>query len=109
MAVLRVKLGQQLLEQDIVSNITAFFVIFIFVFISATTTMCFFTPDFQTAASSVAATLGNIGPGFGVVGPMVTYSSIPAAGKAILAFCMLLGRLELYTVLVLFLPSIWRK
>jgi len=109
MAVLRVKLGQQLLEQDIVSNITAFFVIFVFVFISATTAMCFFTPDFQTAASSVAATLGNIGPGFGAVGPMVSYSGIPAAGKGILAFCMLLGRLELYTVLVLFLPGIWRK
>ena len=63
----------------------------------------------MTAASSVIATLGNIGPGLGDVGATKTYAFIPAPGKMVLTFCMLLGRLELYTVLVVFLPSFWRK
>ena len=58
--------------------------------------------------ASIAA-LGNIGPGLGKVGPTCTYSWITAGGKMLLSFAMLLGRLELYTVLVLFLPSFWKK
>ena len=63
----------------------------------------------ETAITSVAATLNNVGPGLGAVGPFDNYAGIPTTGKAILTLCMLLGRLELYTVLVLFLPSFWRK
>ena len=62
-----------------------------------------------TAASSVAATLGNIGPGLGAVGAIETYACIPTAGKLILIACMLLGRLELYTVLVLLHRGFWKK
>ena len=55
------------------------------------------------------ATLGNIGPGLAGVGPMTNFSHIPGVGKWILSLCMLLGRLELYTVLILFMPEVWRK
>jgi trk system potassium uptake protein TrkH len=57
----------------------------------------------------VAATLGNIGPGLGSVGPSDNYAHIPTIGKWILTFFMLAGRLEIYTVLILFAPSYWRK
>ena len=71
--------------------------------------MSFFTPNRATAFSSVIAMLGNIGPGLGAVGATMNYADIPSAGKVILTCFMLLGRLELYTVLVLFLPGFWRK
>lgn len=108
-AVLRVRLGEERLEPEVVSSIMAFVAIFVLVFIAGTAVMCFFTPDFPTAASSVAATLGNIGPGLGLVGPMSTYADIPPAGQGILIVLMLLGRLELYTVLVMLLPGFWKK
>ncbi|HOW98591.1 MAG TPA: TrkH family potassium uptake protein, partial [Kiritimatiellia bacterium] len=107
-AVLRVRLGEERLEPEVVSSIMAFVAIFVLLFLAGTAVMCFFTPDFPTAASSVAATLGNIGPGLGLVGPMSTYATIPPAGQAVLIVCMLLGRLELYTVLVMLLPGFWK-
>ena len=60
------------------------------------------------AMGAVAATLGNVGPGFGVVGPTTTYADIHPFAKAVLTLDMLLGRLELFTLLVLFHPEFWR-
>jgi trk system potassium uptake protein TrkH len=57
----------------------------------------------------VAATLGNIGPGIGLVGPIENYAHIPVFGKWFLSFLMLIGRLELFTVLILFSPGFWKK
>ena len=65
--------------------------------------------DLLTAASCTIATMANIGPGLGDVGPIDNYAHIATAGKFILTFCMLLGRLEIYTVLILFSPSFWKK
>ena len=65
--------------------------------------------DIPSAGASVIATLSNIGPGLGSVGPVDNFAHVPALGKLVLAFCMLLGRLELFTVLVLVFPSFWRK
>jgi trk system potassium uptake protein TrkH len=56
----------------------------------------------------VIASLGNIGPGIGMVGPVENYAAIPLAGKWVLAFLMLLGRLELFTVLILFTRAFWK-
>jgi trk system potassium uptake protein TrkH len=64
--------------------------------------------DNITALSSVTASLGNVGPGLGLVGPMENYFFIPAVGKGVLIFCMLAGRLELFTLLMLFTPAFWR-
>jgi len=66
-------------------------------------------PDIQTAASSAIASLSNVGPGFAGVGPASSYAAIPAGGQGILAVLMLVGRLELLTVLAILMPSFWRK
>jgi trk system potassium uptake protein TrkH len=108
-AVLKIKMGRVSVTQEVISHISAFFIVFVLVFALGTLVMSFFTPDLQTAASSVIASLGNIGPGLGAVGAVQNYAAIPAAGKVFLTFCMLLGRLELYTVLIILLPSFWRK
>lgn len=107
--VFHVKLGDTPVSQEVVSHVTGFVLIFIGIFIFATLLMTFWMDDFTTAFSSVIATLGNIGPGLGAVGATQDYSGIPAAGKCLLILCMLLGRLELYTVLVFFLPRFWQK
>lgn len=65
--------------------------------------------DFDTSIGAVAATLGNIGPGLGGVGPALNYAEIHGVGKWFLSFLMLVGRLELFTVLVLFSPMFWRR
>jgi trk system potassium uptake protein TrkH len=108
-AVMQVKLGGKPVEQEIVSHIAAFFAIFILIFALGSFAMTFFTPNLETAATSVIATLGNIGPGLNAVGATQNYAAIPTAGQGLLTVFMLLGRLELYTVLILFLPSFWKK
>ena len=65
--------------------------------------------DFVTSFAAVAATIGNIGPGFASVGANENYAHLPYIVKVVLALCMLVGRLEIYTVLVLLVPSFWKK
>jgi len=108
-AVLQVKLNGEPVDTEAVSNIMAFVAMFVLIFAVGTFAMTFFVPDVETAFSSVIASLGNIGPGLAGVGATKTYADIPAVGKGILTLCMLLGRLELYTVLVILLPSFWKK
>ena len=109
LAVVRVKIGREPVPQEVISHISGFFIVFMLVFAGGTLVMTLFTPDLQTALTSVIATLGNIGPGLGGVGAVQNYSAIPTAGKAFLTVLMLLGRLELYTVLIVLLPSYWKK
>ncbi len=108
-AVLKVKIGRAPVSGDVVSHIAAFVIVFVLVFAMGTLIMTYFTPDIETALSSVIATLGNIGPGLGGVGAVQNYAAIPSAGKVLLTVFMLLGRLELYTVLIVLLPSFWKK
>ncbi len=108
-AIYHVKVGRQLVEAEIVSMIGAFFIIFILVFAGASAAMMAFVPDPVAAVSSVVAALGNVGPGLGQVGPSGNYAFVPAGGKLILTLCMLMGRLELYTMLVVLIPSFWRR
>ena len=91
------------------TNVLGFFFLFIGIFAIVTCIMAALGLDLVSAAASTIATMANIGPGLGSVGPVDNYAHIPTVGKFILSFCMLLGRLELYTVLVLFSPEIWRK
>ncbi len=108
-AVIQPKLGGKPIEPVIIAHICAFFAIFVLVFALGSFIMTFFTPNLETAATSVIATLGNIGPGLNAVGATQNYAAIPPVGQAFLTFLMLLGRLELYTVLILFLPSFWKR
>ncbi len=108
-AVLKIKVGRQALSERDVSHITAFFMLFVVVFALASWIMTFFTPDLATAVTSAIATLGNIGPGLAGVGATQTYAAIPAPGHIVLTICMLLGRLELYTVLIVLQAVYWRR
>jgi trk system potassium uptake protein len=108
-SVIAIKIGDRSINPPEVSHISAFVMLFVLLFGFFTLIMCFFTPDIETAFSSVIATMGNIGPGLAGVGATRNYAEIPALGQAILTFCMLLGRLELYTVLIVLLPSFWNR
>jgi trk system potassium uptake protein TrkH len=65
--------------------------------------------EMESVLSAGATTLGNVGPGFGVVGPMFSFADIHPAGKMLLILCMWIGRLEVVTAMVLFLPDFWKK
>jgi trk system potassium uptake protein TrkH len=64
--------------------------------------------DFESAASAVAASLGNVGPAFGFAGPLRSYSGFSNLSKIVMSICMLLGRLEVFTLMILFNPEIWK-
>lgn len=108
-AVVHTKINHKPVETKIVAQVSTFFVIFVLIFALGSFIMSFYTPDLETAVSATIATLGNIGPGLSEIGPMGNYSSIDPSGQGFLIFLMLLGRLELYTVLVLLLPSFWKR
>ena len=108
-AVKKTKLGRSVMPDPIEKSILGFFVLFIAVFAFGSLFMASLGLDVVTATTSVIATLGNIGPGLARVGSIENFAFIPAVGKVFLSICMILGRLELYTVLVLFLPDFWRR
>ncbi len=108
-AVRLVKLGHRPVDKEVMQSILGFFALYMGVFVVASFIMAGVGMDLPSAGASVIATLSNIGPGLGSVGPVDNFAHVPAFGKLVLAFCMLLGRLELFTVLVLIFPSFWRK
>ena len=108
-AIVQVKLAGKVIDESILRSITGFFVLFMSLFIISGLILTAMGLDFITAFSAVIASLGNIGPGLGGVGPAENYSHIPYLGKWLLIFCMLLGRLEIFTILVLLVPEYWRR
>ena len=86
----------------------AFFFLYVMMLLITTMVVASGGNDILTSFSASAATLGNIGPGFGKVGPTGNYAYLQPYIKWFLSFSMLVGRLELYTVLVLFRPGVWR-
>lgn len=108
-AVTTVKLGGRPVPEEILSSIWGFFILYLGIFVVASLIMAALGLDFISSFASVAASMGNIGPGLGVVGPGRNYLDIPLLGKWVLILCMLLGRLEIYTVIALLVPAYWRK
>lgn len=108
-AVIPVRFNKIAVEPHIVSNILAFIAFYLLTFATGVVVMSAIGSDLETSIGAVAACLGNIGPGIGDVGPAENFSNIPVIGKWFLSFLMLIGRLELFTVLVLFSPEFWRK
>lgn len=107
-AVIPVKVGGKAVPDEVLRNILGFSFIYIALFVISSLFMAFMGLDVMTAISSVAATLGNIGPGLAAVGPVSTYSELPQIGKLLLSLLMLMGRLELFTVMLCFTPGFWR-
>jgi trk system potassium uptake protein TrkH len=108
-AVTSAKLGGRPVSPEIMSSILGFFVLYLAFFVFSTLIMSMLGLDLISAFASVAASLGNVGPGLGLVGPVKNFFLVPLAGKWVLIFCMLLGRLEIYTVIVLLTPEYWKK
>ena len=108
-AIVPVRMNGKVVSQDIIFKVMAFFLIYIIVFVFGSSVMALMGLDAPSAIGATAATIGNIGPGIGKVGPVDNYDFIPYAGKWFLSFLMLLGRLELFTVLILFSPAFWKK
>jgi len=108
-AVTTLKLGGRPVPEEILSSIWGFFILYLGIFVAASLIMAALGLDLISSFASVAASMGNIGPGLGVVGPVKNYLGIPLLGKWVLILCMLLGRLEIYTVIALLAPAYWRK
>lgn len=108
-AVIPVRLNKSAINQEITFNVLAFIIIYFLIFAIGSIVMAWIGLDFESALGSVATSLGNIGPGIGSVGPTDNYAHIPTAGKWVLSLMMLLGRLELFTVLILFTPYFWKR
>lgn len=107
-AVRAVRVNGEPIDEDTQDTVYAFFVLYVAWFIAGALVMSLLGLPFQSAVTAVAATLNNIGPGLEAVGAKMDYALVPAAGKVFLSLCMVLGRLELFSILVLFAPAFWR-
>jgi trk system potassium uptake protein TrkH len=108
-AVLSIKIGGRSVPEDVMRSVLGFMALYMGLFGLSSVMLAGMGVDFVTAFGAVAATIGNIGPGFGMVGPVENYAHLPCLGKWLLIWCMLLGRLEIYTMLILLVPEFWRK
>jgi trk system potassium uptake protein TrkH len=109
------RVGKRPVPDTIVEAIQTFFLLYMFAFMTGTFLLAIIgsTGDPQldviTTVSAVASSLGNVGPGLGLVGPTETYLVVPALGKWLLAALMIVGRLEILPILILFNPELWRR
>lgn len=108
-AVIPVKFNKRSVDAKIITNVLAFFIFYFIIFFVSVVIFTIMEPDLESSMGAVATCLGNIGPGLGKLGPVDNFFHIQPVEKWFLSFLMLLGRLELFTVLVLFSPSFWKK
>ena len=107
--VVHVKMGDQVVRSEVIQAVWSFAGLYISCFVGITIVLTLFNLDIVTAYSAAGATLTGLGPGLGDVGPSSNYADIPQGAKLVLCFSMLLGRLELFTLLVIMTPSFWKK
>jgi len=108
-AVLPIRLGKKAVSEEAVSSATGFFLLYLVIYLIGTLLIMAEGVSIVTAVSACAATIGNVGPGLEQVGPILNYADLTSLSKIVLSLLMLLGRLELFTILVLFAPAFWRK
>lgn len=108
-AVVVIRAGDTVVPREVMTNVVGFFIAYVMVFMAGVLTMSVLGLDLATSFGASVATLSNIGPGLGAVGPTDNYAQIPFVGKWVLSFLMLMGRLELFTVIVLLTPVYWQK
>ena len=108
-AILPVRYNKRSVSGDIVFNILGFFILYLLAFIAGTLGFSMMQLDFESSIGLAASSLGNVGPALGDFGPVNNYDALPAIGKWWCSFLMLIGRLELFTVLILFTPFFWRN
>ena len=108
-AVLPLRYNNKSISGDIVFNILGFFILYMLLFITGALIFSFFNIDFESAIGLAASSLGNVGPALGSFGPVNNYAALPDLAKIWSAFLMLIGRLELFTVLIILTPYFWRR
>ena len=108
-AVKHIKIGGVSVHEDVIRSVLGFMGLYVGLFAFSSVLIASMGVDLVTSVASVAATIGNIGPGLGMVGPTDNFAQMPYLGKWVLIWCMLLGRLEIYTVIILFVPEFWRR
>ncbi|MEJ1224059.1 TrkH family potassium uptake protein [Sediminicola sp. 1XM1-17] len=108
-AIIPVRYNNKTVKEHIVYNVIAFFVLYMLSFIIGALGLGFMGLDFDSAIGGAASSLGNVGPALGSLNPLSNFNSLPDVGKWWCSFLMLLGRLELFTVLILFTPYFWKK
>jgi trk system potassium uptake protein TrkH len=108
-AVSHIKIGGKTVSDDVMRSVIGFLALYVGLFALCSILLAGLGVDFVTSFSAVATTLGNVGPGFGMVGPADNFAQIPYLGKWLLIWCMLLGRLEIFTVIIFVVPEFWRK
>ena len=101
-AIIPIKIGNRTISDEIVRNTLGFSLIYLSIFVLTAFVLSAFNLDFQSAVGAAASAIGNIGPAFGAFGPTDNYALLHPLGKWMLTFCMLLGRLEIFTVMVIF-------
>lgn len=108
-AMIRIKINKELVAPKILTHILVFLLVYLLLFILGSLLITVTGLDFLSAIGGVATTLGNVGPAIGELGPMDNFSDTPKAAKWIFSVLMLLGRLELFTILIIFTPFFWRS
>jgi len=108
-AIIPVRINGKAVSPVVIDKVMAFFIFYMLIIAFGIFVMSMLGLNFETSVGSVVASIGNIGPGIGNVGPVLNYFYIPDIGKWLLSLLMLLGRLELFTVLILLAPSFWKK
>ncbi|HMB64241.1 MAG TPA: potassium transporter TrkG [Eudoraea sp.] len=108
-AVIPVRFNNKMVSEYIVYNIIGFFVLYMLLFIIGALALSFMGLDFVSAVGGAASSLGNVGPAFGSLSPVSNFNALPDVGKWWCGFLMLAGRLELFTVLILFSPYFWKR
>ena len=108
-AVIPVRYNGNVISNDIIFKVQAFFLSYLVIFITSSLLLTFFGMDFVSSMGAIVTTMGGIGPGLGTVGPVSNFALVPTAGKWLLSFMMLIGRLEIFSVIIVFTPAFWEK
>lgn len=108
-AILPIRIGDKIVDQNIQRTVLSFFIFYIVIFTMGTLAISAFGYDLLSATGASIACLGNIGPGWGDFGPTDSFSHLPYVGKWILILLMMIGRLEVFTVILIFTPTFWQK
>ncbi len=104
-----VKINGRVVDEEILSGVMAFFFVYIAVFAASILVVSLDNKDIVSSTTAVVASISNIGPGLGSVGPAGNFAGFSAFTKVILSLCMIIGRLEIYPVLLLFVPTFWKR
>ena len=108
-AVIPLRYNNRSVPAEIIARVSSFVLLYLAIFGISSVVMAFLGLELQSAMGSVAASMANIGPGLGSTGPVTNYSHVPEIGKWVLSILMLIGRLEIFTVLIIFSPAFWKK